>query len=234
MKLLSILIIGTGLSVPICSIAQQDMSRPNDIRIALARENEFVVKLMDVYDKSGKKIEGPVALDSFSIEKKRFIFKNANGKLQKISDKEIDKLVFSRLRQGILTGKPSSLRVNVWNGKTRNFVLKYGAVKIENGYLYLSQDEWLDQFNDADKLRAAGNEWSEKLHAYWKKTKENSPELFATDFAFKNGHAAMTRKVAAVYCRTCLKIEILRLKIDPAAETVSVRCKDVFYNKYNE
>jgi len=219
---------------PTYSLAKQAKPGPNEIPIELTRENEFVVKMMDVFDNSGKKIKGPVELDSFKIEKKIFVFKKTNGKLQKISAEKISKIVFSRLRQGVLTGKPSSLRVNVWNGKTRIFKLKYGALKIEDGYLYLSQNEFLKHFDGSETLRADSDEWSEKLNDFWKRTKKDSPEVFSSDFAFKNGHGFMSRNMAAAYCRNCLKFEILTLKIDPKTKTVLIRCKDVFYDKYNE
>ncbi len=183
---LSTIFLVAVLIVPTYSLAQQATSRPNDIPIKLAQENEFVVKLMDVFDNFGKKIKGPVELDSFRIEKKIFIFKKANGQLQKISDKKISKIVFSRLRQGVITGKPSSLRVNAWNGKTRNFKLNYSALKIKDGTLYLSQNEFLNHFKDSDTLKAAGDEWSEKLHNFWKREEKDSPKVFSTDFAFKS------------------------------------------------
>lgn len=231
---LSGVLLVTVIILPTCSLAQNAAPGSNDFPIELARENEFVVKMMDVFDKSGKKIKGPVELDSFSSGKKALVFKTANGKLQKISAEKISKIVFSRLRQGVLTGKPSSLRVNAWNGKTRNFELNYAQVTIKNGILYLSQEEFRNRFDESDKLRAAGDEWSEKLHQFWKKTKKESPNVFSTDFAFKNGHGFMSRKMAAAYCRTCLKTEILQLRINSKKETVSIRCKDVFYDKYKE
>jgi len=231
---LSIVFLVAVLIMPACSLAKQATPRATDIPIELGQENEFVVKMMDVFNNSAKKIKGPVELDSFKVEKKLFIFKKSNGKLQKISAKKISKIVFSRLRQGVLTGKPSSLRVNVWNGKTRNLKVNYGALKIKDGTLYLSQNEFLKHFDDADTLRANSDEWSEKLHNFWKRKEKKSPKVFSTDFAFKNGHGYMSRNMAAAYCRTCLKIEILNLKIDPKTETVLIRCKVVFYDKYNE
>jgi hypothetical protein len=234
MKFFSIPILVAVFIMPTVSQAKQATPRPNDIPIELVRETEFVVKMMDVFDNSGKKIKGPVELDSFRNEKKVFIFKTADGKLQKISAKKISKIVFSRLRHGVLTGKPSSLRVNAWNGKTRNFASNFAELKIKDGDLYLGQNEFLSHFDGADTLRAEGDEWSEKLHNFWKKTKKESPKVFSTDFAFKNGHGYMSRKMAAVYCRTCLKVEVLNLKINSKKETVSIRCKDVFYDKYNE
>jgi hypothetical protein len=231
---LSIVFLVAVLIMPTYSQAKQATPGPNDIPIELVQENEFVVKMMDVFNNSGKKIKGPVELDSFRIEKKIFVFKKSNGKLQKISAKKIKKIVFSRLRQGVLTGKPSSLRVNVWNGKTRNLKVKYGALKIKDGYLYLSQNEFLKHFDGSDTLRANSDEWSDKLHNFWKRKEKNSPKVFSSDFAFKNGHGYMSRNMAAAYCRICLKIEILNLKIDPKTETILIRCKDVFYDKYNE
>jgi hypothetical protein len=231
---LSAVFLVTVLIAPRFSLAQQATPGPDDMAIELVRENEFVVKMMDVFNNSGKKIQGPVELDSFEREKKIFIFRTADGKLQKISDKKISKIVFSRLRQGVLTGKPSSLRVNVWNGKTRNFALNYDELKINDGTLYLSQNDFLKHFDNTDTLRADSDEWSEKLHDFWKRKEKNSPKVFSTDFAFKNGHGFMSRKMAAAYCRSCLKIEILNLRIDSKKETVSIRCKDVFYDKYTE
>ena len=222
------------LILPTCSLAGQTTPRADDIPIELKRENEFVVKMLDVFDKTGKKIKGPVELDSFNNEKKIFIFKAANGKLQKISAGKISKVVVSRLRQGVLTGKPSSLRVNAWNGKTKNFSLNINELIIKDGHLYLAKKKIMDHFDDADKLRAAGDEWSEKLHNFWKRMKKESPKVFSSDFAFKNGRGYMSRKMAAAYCLTCLKIEILDLKINSKNDSVSMRCKDVFYDKYNE
>ena len=226
--LVAVFIMPTGIP------AQNAASRPDDISIDLVRENEFVVKMLDVFDTSGKKIKGPVELDSFSNKKKVFVFKTASGKRQKISAPKISKIVISRLRQGVLTGKPSSLRVNAWNGKTRYFELGDAELKIKDGFLYLSRKNFLSRFDETDKLRAAGDEWSEKLHHFWKKKEKESPKVFSAHFDFKNGRGFMSRKMAAAYCRTCLKIEVLNLSIDSKKGTVSIRCKDVFYDKYNE
>jgi hypothetical protein len=234
MKLSTIAFLITVLFTPTSGLAQQSTPQSNDIPIELVQENDFVLKMMDVINKSGTKIQGIVELDSFGIEEKVFIFKNSNGKLKTIPDKEIKKIVFSRLRQGILTGKPSSLRVNVWNGKIRNFKLNYSAVKIKDGYLFISQNELLNHFDGSDTLRANSYEWSKKLHGFWKRIKEESPEVFSNDFAFKDGYGIISRKMAAAYCQACLKIEILNLKIDPEKETILIHCKDVFYDKYNE
>jgi hypothetical protein len=214
--------------------AQQSTPNSNDIQIELAQENEFVVKMMDVINKSGKRIPKLIELDSFSIEEKLFIFKNSNRKLQKISDKEIKKIVFNRLRQGVLTGKPSSLRVIAWNGKIKNFELDYRDLKIKDGYLFLSQNEVSKHFDDSDTLRANSQEWSDKLNEYWARIKAESPEVFAANFAFQDGRGIMTRKIAVKYCKACVKLEILNMQINPENETIEIRCKDVFYDKYNE
>ncbi len=233
MKLSTIAFLVTFLIMPACSPAQQS-PRSSDIPIELVQENEFVVKMMDVFHKSGKKIKGPVELDSFSTKEKVFIFKKSNGKLQKISDKTIKKIVFNRLRQGVLTGKPQSLRVIAWNGKIRNLEMRYSAVKIKNGYLFIGQKELLNHFDDSDTLRAGSYEWSEKLQNFWKRKQAVSPKVFSANFAFEDGYGILSRKMAAAYCRACLKFEILSLKVDPKKKTISIRCKDVFYDKYNE
>ena len=234
MKLSTIAFLIAVLFMPTSGRTQQSTPRSNDIQIELAQENEFVVKLMDVIDKSGKKIKKLVELDSFSIEEKVFIFKNSSGKIQRVSDKKIKKIVFSRLRQGVLTGKPKSLRVNVWNGKIKKIELNYRAVKIKDGYLFMGQDEVSTHFDGSDTLRADSYEWGENLNKFWKRKKEESPEVFSTNFAFKDGHGSISRKMAAEYCKVCLKTEILKMRIDPAKETLLIRCKDVFYDRFNE
>ncbi|CAB1080245.1 hypothetical protein JY97_07080 [Alkalispirochaeta odontotermitis] len=224
----------TVFALPANSPAQKTTLQGDANRIELTRENEFVVRMMDVVNISGKSIKGLVELDFFDNDKKVFNFKKANGKIQKVSHTEIKQIVFNRLRQGVLTGKPQSLRVIVWNGKTKNIVVNYREAKIKNGYLYLNQKELSRHFDDADRLKAGSYEWSEKLNNFWQGKKAESPEVFSTNFAFENGQGVISRKMAAAYCRTCVKIEILRLKIDPKKKTLSIRCKDVFYDKYNE
>lgn len=234
MKLSTIAFLIAVLFMPAGGLSNQTTPRSGDIRIELAQENEFVVKLMDVVDKSGKKIKNLVELDSFSDKKKEFVFKNSNGKIKGISDKKIKKIVFSRLRQGVLTGKPESLRVNVWNGKVKKIKLNYRAVKIKDGYLFLGQNEVSAHFHGSDTLRAGSYEWGEKLNRFWKRKKKESPQVFSSNFGFKDGYGTMSRKMAAAYCRACLKIEILSLTIDPKKKTILIHCKDVFYDKYNE
>ena len=234
MKLSTIAFLIAVLFMPTGGLAKQLTPRSDDIPFELAQENEFVVKLMDVIDESGKKIKNLVELDSFSFEEKVFVFKNSNGKIQRISDKKIKKIVFSRLRQGVLTGKPESLRVNVWNGKIKKIELNYRAVKIKDGYLFLGQDEVLTHFDGSDTLRADSYEWGEKLSKFWKRKKEESPKVFSSNFAFKDGYGIISRKMAAAYCRACLKIEILNLTIDPKKKTILIHCKDVLYDKYYE
>jgi len=234
MKLSTIAFLTAVLFMPAVGLAKQSTPRSDDIQIELAQENEFVVKLMDVFDNSGKKIKNLVELDSFSYEKKVFGFKNSKGKIQSIPDIKIKKIVFSRLRQGVLTGKPESLRVNVWNGKIKKIELNYRAVKIKDGYLFWGQDEVLTHFAGSDTLRADSSEWGEKLSNFWQRQKEESPKIFASNFGFKDGYGIMSRKMAAAYCQACLKIEILSLTIDPKKNTILIHCKDVFYDKYNE
>lgn len=234
MKLSTIVFLIAVLFMPAGGLAKQFTPRFDDIQIELAQENEFVVKLIDVIDKSGKKIKNLVELDSFSNKEKVFVFKNSNGKFQRISAEKIKKITFSRLRQGILTGKPKSLRVNVWNGKLKKIKLNFRAVKIKNGYFFMGQDEVLAHFDGSDTLRANNYEWSEKLSKFWQRKKEKSPKVFSSNFAFKDGYGIISRKMAAAYCQACLKIEILNLKIDPEKETILIHCKDVFYDKYNE
>lgn len=234
MKLSTIAFLIAVLFMPAGGLAKQSTPRSDDIQIELAQENEFVLKLMDVFDKSGKKIKNLVDLDSFSYEKKVFVFKKSKGKIQSIPDTKIKKIVFSRLRQGVLTGKPKSLRVNVWNGKIKKIELNYRTVKIKDGYLFLGQDEVLTHFDGSDTLRADSSEWGEKLSSFWKRKKEESPKVFASNFGFKDGYGIMSRKMAAAYCRNCLKIEILSLTIDPKKKTILIDCKDVFYDKYHE
>ena len=234
MKLSTIVFLIAVLLMPAGGLAKQFTPRFDDIQIELAQENEFVVKLIDVIDKSGKKIKNLVELDSFSNKEKVFVFKNSNGKFQRISTEKIKKITFSRLRQGVLTGKPKSLRVNVWNGKLKKIKLNFRAVKIKNGYLFMGQDEVLTHFDGSDTLRANNYEWSEKLSKFWQRKKENSPKVFSSNFAFKDGYGIISRKMAAAYCQACLKIEILNLTIDPKKKTILIHCKDVFYDKYNE
>ena len=219
---------------PMGGAAQQSPPLSDDIQIELGQENDFVVKMMDVISKSGKKVSGLVELDSFSLEEKSFIFKNSKGKLQKISDDVIEKIVFVRLRQGVLTGKPPSLRVIAWNGKIKNIELAYRDVKIKDGYLFMNQNEISKHFAESDTLKAGSYEWSDKFHRFWKSKEKESPEVFSTDFAFKDGHGIISRKMASAYCKACLKIEILNIKIDPEKETILIRCKEVFYDRYNE
>jgi translation initiation factor 2 alpha subunit (eIF-2alpha) len=234
MKVFAIALIAAVLCTPVYGSAQSATSRPSDIQIELAKENKFVVKVMNVFNKSGNKISGLKNLDSFSSEKKLFVFKTGKGKLRRISDSEIQKIAFARVRQGVLTGKPKSLRVIAWNGAMKNFDLAYRDVKIKDGYLFLDRNEYAKHFDASDVLSSNSNEWSNKFNQYWAKVKRESPEVFSTDFAFQDGRAGMSRKLAAAYCRTCVKIEILNMQIDPAAETIRLRCKEVFYDKWNE
>jgi len=230
MKILTLAFLVAVLFTPTYSQSQQS----TDIQIELAKENKFVVKIMDVINNSGKKIPGLIEMDSFSIEKKLFIFRNSKGKLQKISDGEIKKIAFNRLRQGILTGKPASLRVIAWNGEIKNLELGYRDVKINDGYLFLNRNEVSKHFDDSNTLRASSHEWSDKFHNFWKRIEKESPDVFSANFAFEDGRGSISRKMAAEYCKACLKIEILKIQIDPAKETLLIRCKEVFYDRFNE
>mgnify|MGYP003573603135 CR=1 FL=1 len=117
--------------------AQSSTPQFNDIQVELAKENKFVVKVMSVFNKSGNSISGIKGLDSFSMEKKLFVFKTGKGKQRRIPDADIQKVTFARVRQGVLTGKSPKLRVIAWNGAIKNFNLPYHEVKIKNGYLFL-------------------------------------------------------------------------------------------------
>ena len=229
MKISALVLIVFVLGMPV-----NGSSQSNDIQVELAKENKFVVKIMKVFNKSGNKISGIKDLDSFSIEKKSFAFKTDKGKLRRISDTEIQKIAFTRVRQGILTGKSPKLRVIAWNGAIKNFDLAYLDVKVKGGYLILSRNVYEKHFDASDWLRANSQEWSDKLYKYWAKVEKESPEIFSTDFDIQNGRGNMSRKMAAAYCKTCVKIEILNMQINPATETIKLRCKEVFYDRWKE
>jgi len=234
MKVFAFTIILAVLCTPINGSAQSSTPQPNDIQVELAKENKFVVKVMSVFNKSGNSISGIKGLDSFSMEKKLFVFKTGKGKLRRIPDVDIQKISFARVRQGVLTGKSPKLRVIAWNGAIKNFNLPYREVKIKNGYLFLGQNEYDKHFDASDMLSSNSHEWSNKLNQYWAKVKRESPEVFSTEFAYQDGRGSMSRKMAAAYCQTCVKIEILNIQINPAAETIKLRCKEVFYDRWME
>ena len=234
MKVFAFTIFLAALCTPMNGSAQSSTPQPNDIQVELAKENKFVVKIMSVFNKSGNNISGIKGLDSFSMEKKLFVFKTGKGKLRRIPAADIQKIAFSRVRQGVLTGKSPKLRVIAWNGAIKNFILPYREVKIKNGYLLLGRNEYAKHFDASDMLSPNSHEWSNKLNQYWAKVKRESPEVFSTDFAYQDGRGSMSRKMAAAYCQTCVKIEILNIQINPATETIKLRCKEVFYDRWKE
>ncbi len=234
MKILTVLVIFGLLGMPAVSPAQQSPSQAQDIQIELARENEFVVKMMDVIDQSGKKMTNYIALNAFDARKKQFIFKTAAGKLKKIPARDINRISFIRLRQGVLTGKSQKLRVIAWNGTIANFDLGYPDVRIKDGNLWLDRNDFSKHFKDSGTLRASSSEWSDKFYAFWKRKETESPKEFAAHFDYQNGKATISRKMASEYCPSCLKTEILSIQMDPETETMRLRCKDFFYDRYLE
>jgi translation initiation factor 2 alpha subunit (eIF-2alpha) len=229
MKISALVLIVFVLGSPVNGATQS-----NDIQVELAKENKFVVKVMKVFNKSGNKISGIKDVESFSIEKKLFVFKSGKGKLRRIPAAEIQKIAFTRVRQGVLTGKSPKLRVIAWNGAIKNFDLAYRDVKVKDGYLFLGRNEYEKHFDASDWLRTNSDEWSDKLYKYWAKVKKKSPEIFSTDFDFQNGRGSMSRKMSAAYCKACVKIEILNIQINPATESIRLRCKEVFYDRWME
>ena len=234
MKTLTIAILLAFICAPIVGSAQQSTPQPGDIQIELAKENQFVVKIMEVISKSGKKKPELSELDSFRNEEKLFIFKDSKGKLKKIPQEDVKKIAFNRVRQGVLTGKPASLRVNAWSGKIKNFELSYRDVKIKDGYLFLDPNEISKHYKESSSLRANSYEWSDKLNKFWARKQKESPEVFASEFAFEDGYGIISRKMAAEYCKACLKIEILKMQTDPEKETLLISSQDVFYDRYYE
>jgi hypothetical protein len=234
MKITALVSIILLILLPAAGIAQQPDDRPRDVRIELVKENEFVVKVLKAIDTSGKKIPRIVGLDSFNSEEKVFFFKNNKAKIQKIPAEKVKEIAFILLRQGVLTGKPQSLRVIAWNGEMKTFELAYRDVRIKDESLYLSQAVISKHFDDSDMLRTNSREWSDKLYKYWARVENESPKVFAAHFGYKNGRGTMTRKIAADYCKACVNIEILRMQINPADETILIRSREVFYDRWNE
>jgi hypothetical protein len=234
MKLLTILFLVSLLCAPTCSSAQQSTPKSKDIQIGLTQKDKFVVRLMKVINKSGKEIPGLMKLDSFRPDAKLFIFKNSQGNMQKISDKDINEIVFQRVRQGILTGKPRNYRVSAMNGKPKPIELTYSDVKIKDGVLFLSQKKVSEYFNDRDKYTSDDFMYSNKFHTYITRKEQKFPELYSKDFAFNDGYWEISRKTASEYCRACLKIEILNMQPDPKRETLRMRCKEILYDTYYE
>jgi len=234
MKLLTVAVFVSFLCTPVCGSAKVPTPQSDDVKIALAKENQFVVKFLDVINQSGKKMKELIALESFRNDKKLFIFRNSKGNLQDFSVGDIKEIVFTRLRQGVLTGKPPSLRVVVWNGEEKNFELNYGDVKIKNGYLFLDQEVVSKNFGSLDMLKANSSEWSDKFRNFWTKKEKGSPEIYAKHFTYEVWSGFISRQMAAEYCSNCLKIEILSIQPDPEKETLLIRCQDVFYDRYWE
>jgi hypothetical protein len=220
--------------LPAAGIAGQSDDGSRHVRIELVKENEFVVKVMKAIDASGKKIPQLAGLDTFNIEEKAFIFKNSKSKIQKIPADKVGEVAIILLRQGVLTGKPQSYRVIAWNGEMRTFAVAFRDFRIKNGALFLKQDMLSKHFNDTDMLRTNSQEWSDRLYIFWAKVEKDSPEVFAANFAFKDGRGAMTRKIAEDYCRTCVSLEVLGMQVNTANETVMIRCKYVFYDRWDE
>jgi hypothetical protein len=154
--------------------------------------------------------------------------------MQKISDKDINEIVFQRVRQGILTGKPRNYRVSAMNGKPKPIELTYSDVKIKDGVLFLSQKKVSEYFNDRDKYTSDDFMYSNKFHTYITRKEQKFPELYSKDFAFNDGYWEISRKTASEYCRACLKIEILNMQPDPKRETLRMRCKEILYDTYYE
>jgi hypothetical protein len=234
MKLLTVAVFVSFLCTPVCGSAKVPTPQSDDVKIALAKKNQFVVKFLDVINQSGKKMKELIALESFRNDKKLFIFRNSKGNLQDFSVGDIKEIVFTRLRQGVLTGKPPSLRVVVWNGEEKNFELNYGDVKIKNGYLFLDQEVVSKNFGSLDMLKANSSEWSDKFRNFWTKKEKGSPEIYAKHFTYEVWSGFISRQMAAEYCSNCLKIEILSIQPDPEKETLLIRCQDVFYDRYWE
>ena len=61
---LSLVFLIAVLIMPTYSLAKQAKPGPDEIPIELAQENEFVVKMMDVFDNSAKKIKNLHAFPS--------------------------------------------------------------------------------------------------------------------------------------------------------------------------
>ena len=234
MKAFTIIVMMMLLIGPMSSSAQKTPSSSKGIPIELARENKFVVKMMDVIDKSGKKITDYAELNGFNVKEKQFIFKNAKGKLKKVPARNIKKISFIRLRQGVLTGKSQKLRVIAWNGNISIFELGYQDIRMADGYMWLDQTSFSKNFKESGSLRTKSSEWSDKFYGFWQRKKSEDPNAFAEHFEYTDGKAAITRKMASEYCKSCLKIEILTILPDPETETMRFRCKDVFYDRYME
>ncbi len=220
--------------MPTVSVGQQNPSRTKAVPIELTRENEFVVKMMDVIDKSGRKVTHYSEINAFKAKEKQIIFKRANGRLKKVPAGDVRRISFVRLRQGVLTGKSQNLRVIAWNGTIAVFEIGYQDVKIKDGYLWLDGQDFAKYFNDSGTLRSNSSEWSDKFYAFWNRKKTENPKEFAAHFDYQNGKATISRKMASEYCPSCLKTEILSIQMDHETETMRLRCKDFFYDRYME
>lgn len=234
MKLLTVLLLVSLLCAPPCNSAQLSTPASKDIQIRLTQKDKFVVRLMKVVNKSGKDIPGLMQLDSFRPDAKLFIFKNSQGKMKKISAGDIKEIVFQRIRQGILTGKPPNYRVSALNGEPKPIELSYSDVKIIDGALFLSQKKVSEYFNDRDKYTSDDFMYSDKFNTYITRKEQEYPELYSKDFAFNDGYWEISRKMASEYCRACLKIEILNIQPDPKREALRLRCKEILYDMYYE
>ena len=138
MRLLQFLCIGIILGCAFPGHAQPPLHL-EPLRVNLTQQDEFAIRTMKVYKRSGGKIRGLLTIQDFRGEDSAFIFKDILGEEQVLPAREIEKIEFSQeVEQQSMAAQVAGWKIEVTKGNRQTITIPADDLLIENSILVLN------------------------------------------------------------------------------------------------
>ncbi|MDI6790745.1 MAG: hypothetical protein QME44_08665 [Thermodesulfobacteriota bacterium] len=139
MSLITIILVVVALSLPLGPAPAKAFAQDIEgVPVTLMRDDEYVVTIMRVIDKHGKKIKGLINIKSFETNMKSFAFENIYGETKIIPVSEIERIEFE---QNIQTLNPvaqeSAWEIITSGGKENKIRIPARELEVRTGLLIL-------------------------------------------------------------------------------------------------
>jgi len=127
-------VVAIGLSF----VGLMDWASAQDLQFNLTREDAYATRRMQVFKKSGDKLNGVVGIESFDARTNSFTMREVTGESVNIAIADLEKIEF---QQALLEPHPMAQQaicdVTAQLGTTRSYKIAPGAIRIQSWDLIL-------------------------------------------------------------------------------------------------